>query len=372
MHSRALLTACFFLAQCACVLAQSADYATISKESRETVIQTLSLDKDQTVTLDDLIDGYVTDALTIAQECSRRIAEVEASGDPFTARFAARKELEVERDRDLIANRERLFDDLLLVLDESQTERVEIARKRVRRAPMFEELSGDASGFTADPAIVAQELALYDLLDPDELERFEGAMRAYDNVIDQNLDAFLEIRTRFARDMADPIEENRDEARDQYVDSMIGAIIDLRSAHASRLKAIAPSLPRPIDEEWLTTALRLSHPAVFSATWGERVIGSLLGNDALVPDERSDVRKIAEEFAPQYDRARLRLARTIEQAEGRVTVEQAKRSSFITVNDPEVVEAREALTAIDKRVRRLIENALAPGIRDLVPPLPGG
>ncbi|MEM1424189.1 MAG: hypothetical protein AAGH64_09320 [Planctomycetota bacterium] len=153
---------------------------------------------------------------------------------------------------------------------------------------------------------------------------------------------------------------------------MIEAIIRLRTAHAAGLRTIAPSLPAPLDDAWRDAALRLSHPDVFVDAWGERVIASLLSEDGLVEEERERLREIARRFAVRYDGARVRLAREIEKAEGRVSVEQAKRSSFITINDPEVAEARQAVRDLDQQIRTVIVSALDPALRDLVPPMPAG
>ncbi|MEM1424188.1 MAG: hypothetical protein AAGH64_09315 [Planctomycetota bacterium] len=138
MLSRTLITLSFLLTACQTLLAQSADYASISEESRRAIVLTLSLDEQQTETLDDLIDGYLVDAARITAEFGARILALEETETNRDVRFGLRKGLEVDRDRVLIANRDTLFDDLALVLDDEQSRRVEVARLRLVRAPMFE------------------------------------------------------------------------------------------------------------------------------------------------------------------------------------------------------------------------------------------
>ncbi len=370
MLVRAAVTVCLFLAVYVPSYAQSADYATVSEESRRGVILTLSLNEEQTKLLDELIDAYTFGALSIIEEFTENAAKVSEREIENTRRSGLIDRLEVKRDRKLIDNRKQLFENLSLVLDENQAQRIESAQLRFCRAPMFEELSGDASGFTADPVRVADELGLFDILSEAEFERFDEAMRGYDDVIATRLDRFLSIRDEFARKVARDGDEGRDEAANEYIDSMIGAIIDLRSLHASRLKQIARSLPAPLDEAWLFTAVRLSHPEVFVASTGERLIGDLLGNARLSPEERERVREIRALFEPRYARAKSKWASEIEEAEGRVTIDQAKRSSFITRNDPRVAAAREQITALDTEVQRQLASALEAENTDLVPPLP--
>ena len=363
------LTVCMILALCCDAFAQSADYSRISEESKRTLALTLSLDKEQIKFLDELIDGYAFEFAAVSEEFATNAAEVAERETENTRRRGLLNRLKVKRDRQLLEKRERLLDDLGLVLDESQLERIEIARLRFRRAPMFEELRGDASGFTADPIRIADELELFDTLTEEEFERFDEAMRGYDYIIETRLDKFLTIRDSFAKENARNGEETSDEAADEYIDSMIEAIIDLRSLHAAGLKRIASSLPTPLDEIWLFTALRLSHPEVFVQSWGEKVIRRRLENDDLSAEEREAIQEIRVRFEPRYGRAKVQLASEVEEAEGRVTVEQAKRSSFITRNDPEVVEARAEITELDTEARRLIIGALDPALHDLVPPL---
>lgn len=269
-------------------------------DQRDCIVMTLRLDEAQQDAFDDLAVVYAMEIQEIFTEVEQMGERFEEEGEEFTVKRGI--ELWEQISKRITDRQDRLFEDLALFLNESQAERIDRCRDRLRRMGITDgDITGALPGgfsMGMDPITLAIEMGLPDGLDEQSRQDFERAMESYDRTMKRNIDDVLEDVLDLVSKY-DGFEENPmlalTELADE-IDKVVESAKSMREGHKSMGHAIARSLPENLATRWNDQYKRAMFPVPYSKIDSEVLLDRLLEQPALTTDELDTVLEMTAEL----------------------------------------------------------------------------
>lgn len=337
----------------------------------------LRLNEHQEMLLSDLFEAYQADANAAIAEMSRieaaAMEEFERSNNDFSI-FAAVGTKRHLFERYIDKLKERMFDDIKLVLSEEQIERFTLFERYYRRSRQLTAYPNPVRGGSVDVIAMIRKVSM----PIESREAIEPVLERYAAEIDRFLQSnnAEEITRRFTSDGDRMGIEDGTIGQEQLsaILARTGEMLKefrrvseaIREINQRTIRQIATVVPEEVAAQIDRQFLKESFPEVYVDTEGFGVLRTVEQFTDLTPDQRAKIDEMKAAFYRDAERLNGLWAKAIEAEEAKVA-EAAGGMVFVFASEEGSRKARTERQALDTKLIEQIKAVLTPSQAQRLP-----
>ncbi len=355
-------TACLFVALCVAspALAQFGGgmfggdlERTLNSKQLERIVELLKLDETQAMVAEDFLSVYISDHSAIVEEremlTQATREEFRETRDPSVWREMGSKMRSLSEEAEGVE--QQFFEDVKLLLNESQFERWPIVQREHRRTSTIDRglLSGESVDLVEIVRTVAPEY---------ESPELAQIIESYAGELDRVLIKRNEVYTSGLSQARDLMRSGDFETINELFDEAREAGLRVRNINRRYARQIEPLLPEDIRGKFDREVQEGSFPRVYRRSYAGRVFASVEEIGDLSAEQSERIEAIRATYSRQAQTINTKWAKAIEENELSMDVMSMMRRGRGNNTPDDISEARSARRELDQKVAGQIKDVL--------------